>query len=351
MLPADLTTPHRYSREDIVALLSLTGDDQRRMFAAADAVRHEVLGDMVHLRGIIEISNACDRDCLYCGLRYGNLTLSRFRLEPEDILAQARLITSLPVRSIVLQSGEANSFTREEITQVVTGIRSATDAGITLSLGEREREDYEAWYEAGADRYLLKHETRNPALFARLKPDTDMDSRTACLWTLRDIGYQVGTGNMVGLPGQTLEDIADDIIFCRELDADMCSFGPFIASPATPLAAAANGTVDLSLRTIAVARLVLRTAHIPANTAIGTLDPEGRRKALQCGANVIMPNFTPAEQRARYEIYPNARRHTDDALTAFDGIQTMILSLGRTIATDAGHSLKRPGRRHGIPSL
>ncbi len=332
----------RFSRDDLITLLGITAQDERqRLFERADAVRHAFVGDEVHLRGIIEISNECERHCMYCGIRADNNGLPRYRMTPDEIVRTATAVADMNVHTIVLQSGEAASYTSGELAGAIREIRRHTDAALTLSFGEWDGDAYQMWFDAGADRYLLKHETINPVLFKRIKPDSDLDHRIGCLYELKRIGYQVGTGNIVGLPGQTLADIADDILFCRELEADMSTFGPFIASPFTPFAGESNGSVELSLTTIAVARLVLRDAHIPANTAIATLDPHGRERALQCGANVVMPNFTPSLHRVHYQIYPHRKCITDEPTVCNVCIRGMIHGLGRTVAGHPGHSLKQ----------
>lgn len=329
------------SREDIVAMLSLTDPSEvAALFHHADEIRKQYAGDAVHLRGIIEISNHCKRGCLYCGLRNGNKELTRYRMEPGEIVEYAIKIAALPIHSIVIQAGEDEYLTAPIIADIVHRIKREANAAITLSLGEQSDETYRMWFDAGADRYLLKHETANAQIFKRLKPDASLQVRTGRLFALKRIGFQIGSGNMVGLPDQTPGDIADDILLCKELDVDMATFGPFIPSPETPLYDAGQGTVELSLKTIACARIVLKNVHIPANTAIATIDAEGREKALQCGANVVMPNFTPSRYRIHYQIYPNRRCITDEPLQCNGCIRAMIIGLGRTVADDYGHSLK-----------
>ncbi len=329
-----------FTRGDVISLLSPRNEDEKdALFARADEVRAEYVGDEVHLRGIIEISNRCACDCLYCGLRAGNSDLARYRMSADEILDCAEGIAAIPVRTIVLQSGEDISFSALEIADTVSRIKARCGTAVTLSLGQRDAETYRLWRAAGADRYLLKHETANRAVFARLKPDTGFDDRIDCLRALAAAGFQCGSGNMVGLPGQTIADIADDILLCRELASDMCSFGPFIPSPDTPLAGSPPGDVELSLITIAVARIVLRRPHMPANTALGTLDPDAQRRALLCGANVIMPNFTPFEYRSEYRIYPKEIRN-DGFAAEYDKAVRVVNSAGRFVGAGAGHALK-----------
>lgn len=330
-----------FTRDDIATMLSMTHPaDIGALLRRADDLRRDVVGDEVHIRGIIEIGNLCACDCMYCGLRASNASIERYRMTPEEIRERARLLAALPVRTIVLQSGEARTYDAAVIADLLRDIKRDSDPAITISFGQHDEESYRMWFEAGADRYLLKHETANPLLFKRLKPDSSYQDRLLCLTALGRIGYQVGTGNMVGLPGQSLGDIADDILLCKNLGADMCTFGPFIPSPDTPLADAPAGSVELSLRVIAAARLVLRDVHIPVNTALGTLDPSAPLRALECGANVIMPNFTPLEYRRRYTIYPKQLPERDDVKRTFDDTVAMIRSIGRSVGTGKGDSLK-----------
>jgi biotin synthase len=336
-----LLSQPEFSRDDIITLLSLTHPaDNAALLRRADEVRRETMGDEVHIRGIIEIANVCACDCSYCGLRASNAAVERYRIPAAEILGRVRTLAGLPLRTVVLQSGEARVYDPGELAALLRDIKRECETAVTISFGQHDEASYRMWLEAGADRYLLKHETANPFLFKRLKPDSNYQERLLALTTLRRIGYQIGTGNMVGLPGQSLGDIADDILLCRQLEADMCTFGPFIPSPGTPLADTRPGSVELSLRVLAVARLVLPQAHIPANTALGTLDPDARRRALQSGCNVIMPNFTPLEYRRRYTIYPKQLPERDDARRTYDDTVAMIRSLGRSVGAGRGDSLR-----------
>jgi biotin synthase len=342
--PADLIDGVRrgegLTREDLIALLSAEdGESLAALGEAADTLRHEAVGDAVFLRGIVEFSNFCGRNCLYCGLRRDNREIERYRMEEDGILAAARRIRDRGIGTVVLQSGEDPVFNRLALCRLVGRIRDETGLAVTLSVGERSREDYRAFREAGADRYLLKHETASPELYRRLRPDCELEDRLRCLLDLRDLGYEVGTGNMVGLPGQTPEVLADDLLLIRSLDADMLGIGPFIPHPGTPLAAAGGGTLPLTLRVLALARLLTRDTNIPATTALGTLHPEGRIRALQAGANVVMPDFTPESLRVRYDIYPG-RTNMPDGDTLLAGLREDLAGLGRTLG-------KGPGGRVG----
>jgi biotin synthase len=309
------------------------------LYREADEVRKQYVGDAIHLRGLIEFSNYCKRDCEYCGLRHSNQNVVRFRMPLSDILDTAILASNLGIQTVVLQSGEDSAYSVEDLCSLVRDIKKL-DLAITLSIGERSYEDYKRLREAGADRFLLRFETSDPSLFARLKPDSSYKQRFQCLESLRRLGYQVGSGIMVGLPGQTIDSIADDILRFKELDLDMIGIGPFIPHPETPLRDCVGGTIDLVLRTTALTRIVTRDTHIPATTATGTIDTTGRQKALRCGANVIMPNMTPSPYRKNYLIYPGKICISETPGKCSLCVEGMATELGRTIGRDAGHSLK-----------
>ncbi len=330
-----------YRRADVARLLDVRNEEEEQsLFDRADSVRRSHVGDTVHLRGIIEISNHCDCACLYCGLRAQNKEVERYRMDPDEIIARAALVAALPVRTIVLQGGEAEVYTADEIAHVVRTLKTQHDVAVTLSLGVRDEATLRIWREAGADRYLLKHETANRALFRRIKPGVDFGSRLECLRLLVHLGYQAGSGNMIGVPEQTLDDIADDILLCRDLRAGMTTFGPFIPNPDTPLRDAQQGSVSLALRTIAVARIVLRASHIPANTALGTADAEAQRRAFSCGANVLMPNFTPLQYRQQYRIYPKTLPDHDDVTRIHAAACALVAAAGRVVDGGHGHALR-----------
>jgi biotin synthase len=312
-------------RAELVALLESGGEAETCLLAAADRVRKEKMGDEVHLRGLIEFSNYCERNCLYCGLRRSNSSLARYRMDKEEILAVARAGAALGYKTVVLQSGEDSFYTAQLLAEITDQLKSELDLAITLSVGERSRDEYKLWREAGADRYLLKHETADRELYRSLHPD---------------MGYQVGSGCMVGLPGQTTQSLVDDLLFLRELDVEMAGIGPFIPNPSTPLGQEPGGTVAMTLKMIALARLLLPLAHLPATTALGTIDCEGRQKALRAGANVVMPNISPNRYRRMYEIYPNKICLDDNPAHCRNCIGGIIASLGRTVSADCGHSPK-----------
>ncbi|WP_287190173.1 [FeFe] hydrogenase H-cluster radical SAM maturase HydE [Syntrophothermus sp.] len=331
------------SKEDIVCLLALKDEQElARLYDRADRVRQKYVGDEVHLRGLIEFSNYCRKNCNYCGIRRGNRKLQRYRMSAEEILATVAVAERLGYKTVVLQSGEDMYYTVGKLVDIIRRIKQEADVAITLSIGERSREEYERLHEAGADRFLIRFETSNRELYSRLHPDSDYDERMQILVWLKEIGYQVGSGVMIGLPGQTLEDLAMDILKFRELDLDMVGVGPYICHEETPLAGNANGTVEMTFKVIALTRIVTRDAHIPATTALATLRPtDGREKALELGANVVMPNVTPAKYRALYELYPAKVCIGEEAEQCQACMHGRIYSLGRPISQGYGHSFKR----------
>jgi len=310
------------------------------LYAHADKLRKRYMGDEIHIRGIIEFSNHCRRDCLYCGLRRSNPQVVRYRMETDEILKSAEIARGLGYRTVVLQCGEDKGFSVDQICAIIRDIKTKYDLAITLSLGELSREEYARLKDAGADRYLMRFETTDRALFQRLKPNCDYDHRFEILDWLRGLGYQVGSGIMIGLPGQTVVSIAEDILKFQELNLDMIGNGPFIANPQTPLSGQGGGTVTQALKLVALTRIVTKDAHIPATTALGTIDPQGRQKALQCGANVFMPNVTPKKYREHYLLYPNKICIGEEPSDCGQCVKDMIESLGRTIGQGHGHSLK-----------
>lgn len=312
----------------------------KALLLSADAVRRRFVGDAIHLRGLIEFSNHCRRDCLYCGLRRSNRNLVRYRMSPREIFAQAAEAKDLGFRTIVLQSGEDPNYTIPDLCSLVRDIKNKLCLVITLCIGERTSDDFLRLHEVGVDRYLLRFETSDPRIFRTLKPDSDYRQRFRCLEWLRKIGYQVGSGNMVGLPGQTVESLADDILKFKELDLDMIGLGPFISHPDTPLHGSPNGSMDMVLRVTALTRIITRNVHMPATSATGTIDSEGRQKALQCGANVLMPNLTPLQYRKHYMLYPDKICISEEPRGCRFCTESMAISLGRTVGRDAGHSLR-----------
>lgn len=311
------------------------------LFAAAEEKREQQQGAGVYLRALLEFSNHCTRTCHYCGLRAANQDVPRYRLTPEEILAAARLSQQLGYRTVVLQSGEDPWFTREIVSDLIRRIKGECDVALTLCLGERPEGDYAAWRAAGADRYLLRIETSNRELYETLHPGMSFDHRVQCLQVLRDLGYQVGSGILVGLPGQTPQLLAEDLLFLQRLQPDMVGLGPFIPHPDTPLGDTAQGSLETVLRVLALARLVLPDCYLVATTALGSIDPQGREKGLQAGANVLMPNATPQRVRADYAIYPNKICLDEEPQHCRVCIERRLESVGRCVATGYGHARRQ----------
>ena len=323
-----------FSKNEIIDLLK---DDSQNdwLFSLADKTRKEYVGDEVHLRGLIEFSNICKCNCKYCGLRSENKFVQRYRIKADDIVSYAKEAVDLGYKTIVLQSGEDKFFTREILCDVIKEIKKL-DVALTLSIGERSFEDYKAFKDCGADRYLIRIETTDRDLYKKLHPNMDFESRLRCLRDLRTLGYEVGTGCLVGLPEQTIESLADDILFFKEINADMIGIGPFLPHPQTPLKDAEHGSFILALKVMALTRILLKNINIPATTAMETLNPNGRIIALQSGANVVMPNVTSKEFRAKYEIYPNKICINEEPSQCRHCIEGKIKSIGRTISKDYG---------------
>lgn len=323
-----------FTKKEIVDILK---DDSQNewLFSLADKVRRENVGDEVHLRGLIEFSNICHCFCKYCGLRCENKELDRYRILPDDIVKYAQKAVEMGYKTIVLQSGEDAFYTKEILCDIIRRIKEF-DVALTLSIGERSFEDYKAFRDCGADRYLIRIETTDKDLYKKMHPNMSFENRVRCLNDLKKLGYEAGTGCLVGLPGQTVESLADDILFFKEINADMVGIGPFIAHPHTPLKDIPNGNFTLALKVMALTRILLKNINIPATTAMETLNPNGRIIALQSGANVVMPNVTTTEYRAKYEIYPNKICINENPSQCFNCIGGKIRSIGRTISTDYG---------------
>ena len=282
-----------------------TQESADRLRELAVSARREVYGNSVYIRGLIEISNICKNDCLYCGIRAGNPHCDRYRLTDEDILAACAEGYELGFRTFVLQGGEDGHFTDERLTSLLSAIKTAhPDCAVTLSLGERSRGSYEKLFAAGADRYLLRHETATKAHYQKLHPASlSFDNRMRCLRDLREIGYQVGCGFMVGSPYQTTDDLARDLEFIAAFKPDMCGIGPFIPHKDTPFAEFSAGTVEQTCYLLSIIRLIHPPVLLPATTALGTIHPEGREMGIRSGANVVMPNLSPASVRKKYMLY------------------------------------------------
>ncbi len=328
---------HRLQFDQLVEVLTSSMSHQA-LCQAADRVRSRFVGSDVYLRGLIEFSNRCQNNCLYCGLRKDNKRVKRYHLSIDEIVECAQIAKMYGYQTVVLQSGEdpVNEpyYPVDTMVQIIQKIK-AFDLAVTLSLGEKTYEEYKAYKEAGADRYLLRIETTNKDLYHRLDPGMSWENRHRCLIDLRKLDYEVGSGVMVGLPGQTPEDIANDILFFKEMDFDMIGIGPFIPHPDTPLKNASRDHFELSLRAMALTRLLLPDINIPATTAMETLCPNGRVIALESGANVVMPNVTGIH-RKHYEIYPNKAGSRGGSLILKEEVSRQILEIGRTIGTVKG---------------
>ena len=319
-------------------LLIESSDRAEELRQAADEVRRENYGDAVYLRGLIEFTNYCKNNCLYCGIRAGNPNASRYRLSKEEILDCCREGYALGYRTFVLQGGEDPYFTDDLICDLIASIReSYPDCAITLSIGEKSRESYARYFEAGANRYLLRHETANAAHYAKLHPaNMRSENRKRCLWDLKAIGYQVGSGFMVGSPYQTTDDLIADLRFLQELQPDMIGIGPYITHSDTPFAAMPSGSAELTLRLVSILRLMFPYALLPATTALGTLLPDGRERGLQAGANVVMPNLSPVSVRKKYEIYENKICTGEESAQCRDCLEMRVKAAGYRIVTDRG---------------
>lgn len=328
------------NKEEIAALLAADINDLDYLLQKADQKRKEICGDEVHLRAIIELSSYCKQNCYYCGLRKDNQKLERYQLEKEEIIETTQMAAELGYQTVVLQSGE-DEYSAAEIAEIIKEIKNTTGMAITLSLGERDFSAYKLWREAGADRYLLKHEIADRALYEKYHPGMSFDNRIESLKYLKTIGYQIGSGVIIDLPGQTPEILAEDLLLCQDLELDMIGSGPFIPHEQTPLKDSKTGTVEMTLKFTALSRLLLPLAHIPATTALGTIDVEGRQKALMAGANVVMPNVTDSQYRAKYQIYPEKICVNEEAGDCRQCIGGIIASLGRHVSQDKGHSLRK----------
>lgn len=328
-------------QELLVVLRHLNPETREQLRALAHRKRLGMYGTKVYLRGLIEFSNICKQNCLYCGLRSANRSLERYRLTPEEIADCCREGYELGYRTFVLQSGEDDWYTAERLVRIVSGIKQRfPDAAVTLSIGERDDETYARLFAAGADRFLLRHETASSRLYRALHPTMSFENRRDRLAALQRIGYQVGAGFMVGLPGQTPEDLAEDLLYLKRLDPDMVGIGPFLPHHATPLKDYPAGTLEATLDMIALTRLLLPAALIPATTAMGTAHPYGREMALQAGANVVMPNLSPLAVRPKYALYDNKICLGDESAQCRFCLERRIASVGLEVDMGRGDSLK-----------
>lgn len=339
---ADLVEQLRAERNlDDTGLLALIESDEASapLAEAADKVRRSVYGTDVYVRGLIEISNVCSNNCLYCGIRAGNTAAERYRLSTDDIVACARSGYDLGYRTFVLQGGEDPALTDAFLTNIVRTIkREHPDCAVTLSVGERSAESYLALREAGADRYLLRHETATDEHYRKLHPRSmSLENRKACLFELKRLGYQVGSGFMVGSPWQTTDNLVADLRFLQELEPDMIGIGPFLRHRDTPLADFPDGSLETTLRLISILRLMFPYALIPATTALGTIHPSGRERGLAAGANVVMPNLSPVGVRGLYSLYDNKICTGEEAAECRGCLSRRVASVGYEVVTAVGN--------------
>lgn len=322
-------------------LLDILGTDKydNVLFKKADAVRREIYGNEVYIRGLIEFTNYCKNNCFYCGIRSGNKSAQRYRLSHDEILDCCKEGYSLGFRTFVLQGGEDTYYTDKMICEIVSDIKSLyPDCAVTLSIGEKSYESYKAFFDAGANRYLLRHETADETHYSKLHPhEMSLKNRKECLFNLKEIGYQVGSGFMVGSPFQTLENIVCDLHFLQELDPDMIGIGPYITHAQTPFKDYKNGSLDLTLRLVSILRLMFPHALIPSTTALGTIAPNGRELGLKAGANVVMPNLSPVSVRKLYDLYENKICTGEEAAQCRGCLQRRVESAGYKIVTDVGN--------------
>ena len=319
------------------------------LFEKARIIKQKYYGKNVYIRGLIEFSNYCKNDCFYCGIRRSNKNTQRYRLTKDEILSCCNEGYKLGFRTFVLQSGEDNFYTDEMLVDIISTIKSRfPDCALTLSIGEKSFDRYKAYFDAGADRYLLRHETANEHHYSKLHPkELTLENRKQCLWNLKKIGYQTGTGFMVGSPYQTAENLAEDMLFLKELQPNMVGIGPFISHKDTPFAQMQSGTMEQTLFMIGLIRLTLPTALIPATTALGTINPMGREKGILAGANVVMPNLSPTAVREKYMLYDNKICTGDESAQCRMCLEKRIESIGHKIVVSRGDAvLERSEMKH-----
>lgn len=334
---------HRLTEEEYIELLEYWNDEEAfaRLKEEAVRIRKKYYGNKVYTRGLIEFTNYCRNNCYYCGIRRDNRNIVRYRLTKEEILECCHIGYELGYRTFVLQGGEDSWYKDEYIAAIIQDIKKHyPDCALTLSIGEKSFESYKLFRQAGADRYLLRHETADEELYRSLHPASmSLDNRKQCLYNLKELGYQVGAGFMVGSPGQTLTHLAKDLAFLQELGPEMVGIGPFIPHHDTVYANEAAGSVRMTLFLLAVIRIMLPTVLLPATTALGTLDPMGREKGLLVGANVLMPNLSPVENRKLYELYDNKICTGDEAAECRHCLQRRVESIGHYLVKERGDAI------------
>lgn len=334
-----LREEHTLTREGFLTLLSRR-DPATQEYAMEEAVkvRRQIYGKEIYIRGLVEITNYCKNNCYYCGIRRENRKASRYRLTPDQILDCCRKGYQLGFRTFVLQGGEDGWYTDEILTAVIRDIKKEfPDCAVTLSLGERTFESYQKLYDAGADRYLLRHETATEEHYQKLHPqDLSLENRKTCLRDLKEIGYQVGAGFMVGSPGQTYAHLVEDLLFLQGLSPHMVGIGPFLSHQDTPFASEPNGDLDLTLFLLALIRLMLPKVLLPSTTALGTLHPDGRKLGILAGCNVVMPNLSPSGVREKYLLYDNKIATGLEAAESIDLLKRQMEEIGYRIVCARG---------------
>lgn len=336
------------SAEEYTQLIkSFTEDDAQYLFDKAKKIREKYYGHDIYIRGLIEFTNYCKNDCLYCGIRCSNKNTERYRLSKEEILDCCKKGYALSFRTFVLQGGEDPYYTTDRMTDIISSIKKLfPDCAVTLSLGEKSYEEYKAYFDAGADRYLLRHETADNEHYRMLHPETmSPENRKRCLKDLKSIGFQTGCGFMVGSPYQTAENLAEDMLFIKELRPDMVGIGPFIPAKNTPFEDRKSGTLGLTLFMLGLTRLTLPDVLLPATTALGTIHPLGREKGILAGANVVMPNLSPVSVRKKYLLYDNKICTGDEAAECRNCLQMRMKSIGCSIAVSRGDHIVKQGAK------
>lgn len=343
---ANILKTRNFTPENLVLLLNSNATERKELFKHAAEIKREEVGNKVYFRGLIEYSNQCAKDCFYCGIRSGNKQITRYQLTEKEVLEAANFAYEQGFASVVIQSGErADSVFIKKIENLIAKIKEIGDGslGLTLSCGEQSRDTYQRWFDAGAHRFLLRIETSNKDLYQKIHPENNLHSfekRLEALHFLKEIGYQVGTGVIIGLPFQTAEDLAGDLLFLQELDIDMAGMGPYIEHKQTPLYQYSNMLLPLkerfllSLKMVALLRIIMKDINIAATTAMQAIDPEGREKAIMVGANIIMPNLTPLKYREGYLLYEDKPCIDEEADTCKNCLEARINRTGNTIGFD-----------------
>ena len=326
-------------KEEFATLLkTYTKDDLEFARSLAVEITKKHFGNKIYIRGLIEFTNICRQDCFYCGLRCSNSKVNRYRLSKEEILDCCKTGYPLGFRTFVLQGGEDTFFDDDKMCDIIKSIKSEfPDCAVTLSIGERSKESYRRLFDAGADRYLLRHETANTEHYSKLHPkDLSLSSRKECLFNLKEIGFQTGCGFMVGSPYQTFETIAEDLLFIKELTPHMVGIGPFIPHKDTPFGDKPAGSIELTLFLLALVRIMLKKVLLPSTTALGTIAPDGREQGILSGANVVMPNLSPLDVREKYMLYNNKISTGSEAAECLNDLKARVESIGYTIAISRG---------------